>query len=234
MELAHVNNQLRRSVAYSTGGKEMSSKEEKLDPRVVRTRKLMRQAVVDLIPEKGFGAITVQDITDRATLNRATFYLHYRDKNDLLMDVFNNMISSAVPDPPEKGAEDVPMSLPIMAVLTHVAQHADFYRAILGEEGVPLFMVRVRSYIEEIVFKWLAFARTSNEQHLVEPEIAINYLGSAYLGVIAWWLNEDMPMSIEDLAAQLARLTALGIHQSLGWKLPPSIEALKPTERQVG
>lgn len=234
MKSAHVNIQLRRGVAYSTGGREMSNKEEKLDPRVVRTRKLLRQAVIDLIPEKGFGAITVQDITDRATLNRATFYLHYRDKNELLMDVFDNMIISAVPDPPEKGPQDVPMSLPIVAVLTHVAEHADFYRAILGEEGVPLFMVRVRSYIEEIVFKWLAFAQTSDGQYLVEPEIAINFLGSAYLGVIAWWLNEDMPLSIEALAAQLARLTALGIHQSLGWKLPPSIEALELEKHQAG
>ncbi len=213
----------------------MSNKEEKLDPRVVRTRKLLRQAVVDLVPEKGFSAITVQDITDRATLNRATFYLHYQDKNDLLMDVFNNMIISAVPDPPAEGAQGIPMSRPIVSVLTHVAEHADFYRAILGEEGVPLFMFRVRSYIEDIVLKWLKFGRTNSDEHLlVSPEIAINYLGSAYLGVIAWWLNEDMPLSIDDLATQLVRLTALGFHQSLGLKLPSAVEALQLENQRVG
>lgn len=63
----------------------MSNKPRKLDPRVVRTRQQLREALVSLIEEKGFDALTVQDITDRAELNRATFYLHYQDKQELLV-----------------------------------------------------------------------------------------------------------------------------------------------------
>jgi AcrR family transcriptional regulator len=57
----------------------------KIDPRIERTREMLRNALMALIQEKGFDAISVQDITERARLNRATFYLHYRDKQDLLI-----------------------------------------------------------------------------------------------------------------------------------------------------
>ena len=58
--------------------------EQKLDPRVKRTRSLLEQAFMDVLKEKGFQTITVQDITQRAGVNRATFYAHFDDKYDLL------------------------------------------------------------------------------------------------------------------------------------------------------
>ncbi len=62
----------------------ISPPQEKLDPRVKRTRRLIQQAFEELLAEKGFNALTVQDITERAEVNRATFYAHYSDKYALL------------------------------------------------------------------------------------------------------------------------------------------------------
>ena len=53
------------------------------DPRVKRTRKLLQDALLELLAEKSFDAITVQDIAERSTINRATFYAHFVDKYDL-------------------------------------------------------------------------------------------------------------------------------------------------------
>ena len=53
---------------------------ERVDPRVKRTRKLLQQAFLELFQEKGFASISIQDITERATVNRATFYAHFPDK----------------------------------------------------------------------------------------------------------------------------------------------------------
>ena len=55
-----------------------------MDPRVKRTRKLLEKAFMELMVEKGFQSITIQDVTERATVNRATFYAHFEDKFDLL------------------------------------------------------------------------------------------------------------------------------------------------------
>src|SRR5687768_10975577 len=58
--------------------------EKDLDPRVKRTRQLLVQAFTELLSEKDFPSLTVQDIADRATVNRATFYAHFVDKYALL------------------------------------------------------------------------------------------------------------------------------------------------------
>lgn len=63
----------------------MTQNEEVKDLRVRRTRKLLREALLDLATEKGFDAITVNDLTERAMINRATFYRHYRDKYELAL-----------------------------------------------------------------------------------------------------------------------------------------------------
>src|SRR5512139_3713844 len=76
----------------------MTRELKKIDPRVIRTRQLLRDALVSLIAEKGFDAITVQDIADRATLNRATFYLHYQDKHDLLINSLHDAIDELMAD----------------------------------------------------------------------------------------------------------------------------------------
>lgn len=195
----------------------MSKKDNKSDPRVIRSRQLLRAAMISLIPEKGFGAISVQDIADRATLNRATFYLHYQDKTELLMDAFEELIAHATPLPPEDGVPD-PASAPasIERVFNRIAEHADFFRVMLAEENVPAFAARVRAYVEEVGLKWLSVLQPDDEKVVVPREIAINFIGSAYLGIIVWWLQNDRPYTAEFMAVQLLRLTALGLHHALG------------------
>ncbi len=74
----------------------------RLDPRVKRTRRLLRQAFTELLAAKDFDAITVQDITDRAEVNRATFYAHFEDKFALLdyhvQESLNHALSQRLPD----------------------------------------------------------------------------------------------------------------------------------------
>ena len=60
--------------------------DEKTDRRIQRTRELLRKALMELIDEKGYDAVTIQDITERANLGRTTFYLHYQSKEDLFLD----------------------------------------------------------------------------------------------------------------------------------------------------
>ena len=63
----------------------------KTDRRIQRTRQSLRNALLELIKEKGFDAISTEEITERANVGRATFYLHYKDKEDLLLEEFSEM-----------------------------------------------------------------------------------------------------------------------------------------------
>ena len=193
---------------------------DKIDPRILRTRRLLRDAFIELVPEKGFDNITIQDLTDRATLNRATFYLHYRDKNELLGDVFETLIQDINPLLNTNGeykVHDPYQMVPRIAmILDHIAAHHDFYRSMLGIHGVSGFAARVQTYIEEVLSTWLSVQNPNKSQQKVDTQVAVHYVGSAYLGVITWWLEHGRPVSSEHLAAQLMHLTALGLHHSLG------------------
>ncbi len=199
----------------------------KLDPRVVRTRQLLRDALVSLVAEKGFNALTVQDIADRATLNRATFYLHYQDKHELLVNSLRDAIDELMADigPLDENGQlivDGP-ERPIKRVFEHVAQHARFYQVMMGAEGIPSFIAGVRDYIAEITLGWLSLLQPLPEKSTVPLEIVANSLSWSLLGVLIWWLEHDMPYSPEYMAEQFRLLITSDLRQVLGLK-PLAVE----------
>jgi AcrR family transcriptional regulator len=203
-------------VVLTTLKKGLLMENARLDPRVIRTRKLLRQSLIELVPEKGFSQLTIQDITDHATLNRATFYLHYRDKDELLLDVFEDLVTHAIPFPPD-GKGDIPWEElhPIVTVFEHIAKYAEFYDAILGEQGVPLMMARLRNLIEDIINRWLKVLLPTTFADKILPDIATNFFGSAYLGVITWWLENDMPYTPTEMERFLIRISNMGIRSMI-------------------
>jgi len=201
----------------------MSKKTRKLDPRVVRTRQQLRAALVSLIEESGVDALTVQDITDRAELNRATFYLHYRDKQDLLEKSLRDAIDELTADLGASPDEQSQLAIdesprPIKAVFEHVAQHAHFYRVMMSAEGVPSFIAGVRDYIAEITLRWLKALQPDPRQSVVPLEIVANSLSWSVLGVLIWWLEHDMPHPPDYMAEQFQLLMTLDLRQVLGLK----------------
>jgi AcrR family transcriptional regulator len=199
--------------------------DEPLDPRVVRTRRLLRDALLELIPEKGFDAITVQDITERATLHRATFYLHYRDKQDLLMSTLEEMFDELVAyaEPP-RDPHTIPLDEPIPALvrqLEHIAAHADFYRAVMGSDGVPAFGARLREWVGNLARTRLEKMGLDADEWLVPFDLVVSYVTGAYVGLIRHWLAEGTRYPPEEMAIYIRRLMTLGMHRVMGVELPP-------------
>src|ERR1700753_2571945 len=131
----------------------MTQKPEDIeDLRVRRTRKLLQKAFIELTVEKGFTALTVRDITQRAEVNRSTFYRHYLDKYDLLEHYMDEMYKltddqtflaeKLAPNPNET-------HLGPLDLLKHIQLFADFYHVMLGEKGDPLFAQRFRQNTEK-------------------------------------------------------------------------------------
>src|SRR5688572_981142 len=121
------------------------NKQQPEDLRVRRTRKLLIQALIELTIEKGFAAITVQEIADRAMVNRATFYRHYLDKHDLLeaymREVYELTASQEqLPAVELPGAASNSPPAGTVRMLEHMWLHADFYRVMLGAQGDPAFV----------------------------------------------------------------------------------------------
>ena len=199
----------------------MSKKGERLDPRVRRTRQFLRQALWELIPEKGYEAITIQDIADRATLNRTTFYLHYRDKADLLYqgiaEVFDELCSRDPLTPPIDTSLSVEGTRnAIIHDFEHFAENSEFYRAMLGRHGVWGVYFQLQEYIHEITAHRLEAALGRLPSGPIHTDFVLNYIAAAYIGVIRWWINYEMPYPPEEMASRLVWIYSYGIYKALG------------------
>ena len=122
----------------------------KLDPRVIRTRAMLRDALVALILEVGYDAIDIGAITERAGLRRATFYLHYRNKEELLIvtlhETLNDLLQKMATLPSSEFNEETEHRQQIMT-FTHVKENAPLYRAILCGQGTAEMTRNLRDFL---------------------------------------------------------------------------------------
>ncbi len=205
--------------------KKKEKEEKKTDPRIERTQQMLWAALMRLIEEKGFDAISVGDITKQAGLNRATFYLHYRDKQDLLIQgsetVLNRLVALGGPvDPGNLKLDEPPRQLVVL--FSHVAEHADFYRVVLGKTGVPAFVDRLRDYAAQVGRERIVQIRLiyPDAKPILDDEFVSQFMAGALLGLITWWLENNMPHSPEYMADRFGWLSIAGAYPMLGFPTP--------------
>jgi AcrR family transcriptional regulator len=183
----------------------MTTAEAKLDPRVVRTRKLLKESILALLTEKSFEEITIQDITDRASLNRVTFYLHYDNKMDLLQhasyEILDELVESygghtifSFP----KGAHSI-----IQANFEHLQKYQSFYKAVLGREGVLPFIRSLENYVYQSNLKRLREEKGEDLEMTLERKILLHHLATGLVGIASWWMENDQPCSPAEMADHL-------------------------------
>ncbi|MDG0790474.1 TetR/AcrR family transcriptional regulator [Cohnella ginsengisoli] len=121
----------------------MSQATPRTDPRIVRTRRMLRDALVELLEEMDVEKISVNRLAERATINRVTFYLHYRDIPDMMEKMAAEMIEdirailrSPASRPMPARKEDWPL---MVNLLEHIAQHFRFYKVILTTRRTTVF-----------------------------------------------------------------------------------------------
>jgi AcrR family transcriptional regulator len=208
----------------------LESTRKRGDRRTNRTRRALREALLELILEKGFEAVTVEDITDRADLGRTTFYLHYKDKEDLLLEnarqLVDDLISrlSGVPLSawnlgPHASHVELEAGNPILLTFQHIANNASLYRVILRGEGSYTSTRRLRQIIVEATHKIVQLISAKDEL-VFEPrmplDMFLNYLAGAWIGIVYWWLENDLPCPAEEMARQFQQLFMCGAYEALG------------------
>jgi AcrR family transcriptional regulator len=208
----------------------MNEVAEKIDRRKRRTRNALRKALMELIVEKSFDAITVHDICDRADISRAAFYLHYKDKEDLLFssmkDVYDDLVatSEALATNGQLALAIYNCDLDILCDPTdfaHVADHAEFYRVLLSEHGVASFTVKVRRYLADIIQQHILETIAASGQPLaLPPGFIAHCMAGAQIGAFSWWLDEGMKHTPQEMAQMFYAMTAFGLQGALGVNFP--------------
>lgn len=203
-------------------------KEKPIDLRVIRTKEAIRNALIQLIDEKGFEAITVKDITTTAKINRGTFYAHYQDKYDLMtkceegiLNELFTIIQHKLPSVQEIDKQNVqPLTLlPVaISVFQYLNEHRHFMRAVLSPKGDLSFQTKIKHFIWEALFIRNASKLVNEKNLLIPSQYFAAYLSSAHIGVIQQWLNSGCKESPEEMATILSTVTINGPFYAAGLK----------------
>lgn len=190
---------------------------EKTDPRVIRTKKLMRDALLKLINDKGADRVTVSELAKEAGVNRGTFYLHYRDVPDMLDQIkaeifegFDRVFRQLNPQEVGRYARRGEAYPGTLRVLEYFARNADFFRVILGPNGDPSFERQIKTYMKEHLFDVIFPERLREKLEPLPVDYLIAYVLSANIGLVIHWLESGMRLPAEEVAALLTRFMAEG------------------------
>jgi AcrR family transcriptional regulator len=182
------------------------------DRRVRRTRHALRHALVELVLEKGYDRVTVEDVIARADVGRSTFYAHYRDKEDLFLSSFEDEVREAFER--SSGADGGSASL---WLFRHAAEHADLYRALVKRRGG---WALVRRHLEGVLRDLFARQLAGRADPTDVPlEVVATFLADALLGVLTWWMDGDTPVDAEELDRIFHTLSTGGTRDAIGVEL---------------
>ncbi|MFY0665509.1 MAG: TetR/AcrR family transcriptional regulator C-terminal domain-containing protein [Natronospirillum sp.] len=173
-----------------------------VDRRVLKTREAIKKALLELMMEKDFKDITVQLISESANLNRGTFYLHYLDKFDLLNRCVEEQFNELMRVCASKGHDQnrFPTFDSILATTAYFEEHFVFYSCMLNDEGMATF----RRQLHQLMAKGIAEQLNMNDINKgMSKDILVQFMASAIVGIVEWWILNEMPIPANRLAHEL-------------------------------
>lgn len=198
---------------------------KKTDLRVKRTHKMIIEAFFLLVEEKGYDCITIQDIADEAMINRATFYAHFKDKQDLYEQIFDFAINAftSVIDTEQIIVSNRIKVKQIEFLLTHIyvniQKNKNFFLTIMDGSSNEL----LRKKLAEIIYEKYAdiFSKLKITENDIEVPIdfIIEYMTSIFIGTLHWWITSDTDMSPNHLARLVIKLVGNGHLTVLGLEI---------------
>jgi AcrR family transcriptional regulator len=164
----------------------------KVDPRVRRTRRLLREALVSLMLEKDFASISIKEITERAEVAYITFFRHYESLDQLLMEILDDGLGELQThiETLAKQSETSALETEGMLIFEYIGQKADLFRILFKSQSVTRVRKKVVQNIAAIFQKsCLPLARAGNP---TATAMLSNHIATSLLALIEWWLDNNM------------------------------------------
>jgi len=178
---------------------------KKEDPRAIRSKKMLKNAVFSLLTENlDISQLTVQKITKRAELNRATFYLHYEDINDLLRQIVHEIFDdlSMKIDPLLQGESSNEQET-LVTFLNYVYEYRRIFAVLFENKG---FKNNMFNLIKNTIEK----RRSAREIEYIREAVSVDILASSLLGIMMWWIKDGTQFSSEYIADQISLMYKRG------------------------
>ena len=186
---------------HSVQRKEREKRRRKPDQRIRRTCERLGSALLTLIQEKPIDDVTVQDVLVRASVGRSTFYLHFRDKNDLLLsqlEGFLKIMSTAL----SVRKEVSPRVVPVAELFAHIGNQNKLYRALADSGRLNDFFDLAQGYFARGIERRLTESNRLSSIQQRELAARACALAGSLLSLLRWWLDrgeKESPRTMDDL-----------------------------------
>lgn len=192
----------------------------KVDRRVRRTRRLLREAFFELVKEKGYEAITVEDIVARADIGKTTFYVHFKSKRELLehiVDVYCKKWRDEVLASFKDEQDHMRLNATVVA-FEFAHREAAFFQLVLHAESVSFVQQSLHHSLSELIQSLLEHLVGQFELTPTIPvELMAEHSTGALLAVIKWWLAKGVDRySAEEMAFMFRELAVYGRAKAMG------------------
>jgi AcrR family transcriptional regulator len=209
----------------------------KTDRRIQRTCQSLRTALLALIKEKDYDAISLEEVTARANVGRATFYKHYKDKEDLLLEEFREManekvqILSEIPfsawlqsqDDSAAPREKRPAP-PLLIVFQHIYDNSELYYILLKSEQSSRIIERIRRISTEAIVKFVETKAKTDPVPLrftVPIDFFAAFFSGALLSTVDWWLEEELRHTPREMTHLFQSLFFQGVRSAVNFSSNP-------------
>ncbi|BBI33602.1 TetR/AcrR family transcriptional regulator [Cohnella abietis] len=179
--------------------------ETKIDRRIIRTKEAINKAFLELFSEKELEQITINDIADRANVNRGTIYLHYIDKYDLLDKCIEEHLRRLITfcSRNELNQEITPLVSDLKPVFDYFGTNYLFFSAMLNNQRTSVFRERLQHFVSVNLKEKLD---RQDLQPEIDNELNAQFMASAFVGILEWWIRNKMPHTPEYMAEQVRKL----------------------------
>lgn len=202
-------------------------KGEILDRRIRKTRRVIRQCLTELLKTKRIQDITVREISEKADINRGTFYLHYRDIFDLMEQIENELLEELEDVLNHFKASDL-LSNPALVftrVFQLVKENSDMVSILIGQNGDINFVNRLKDIVREKCLKdWMELFRPgagggrqtsrSSQNTLLDDsafEAYYSFTVTGCIGLVQYWLDSGLKETPEQLASLVEQIISKGL-----------------------
>jgi len=201
----------------------MTTSKMKVDRRIQRTRQVLQQAFKEIVQEKGLAAtgiwglekgllsMSIQDITERANVNRGTFYLHFADKymlaDTIIREQFRQMVASTLPPSPRWDRRTLHLLIEvILDSFEHKYCHQHHSSFVLA----PLLERAMHEEITELLLSWLKQDRSAKIQESLPLSTIANIVSWAIFGAALQWSQEETTVSKEQMTNAILQVITEG------------------------
>jgi AcrR family transcriptional regulator len=199
-----------RTIGYRLFQKREGDVPKRRDRRIERTQQLLRGALRSLIQERGFEALSVQEIIDRANVGRATFYAHFDNKDDLLVSGFDDLRASLKAHQRDAFSRGHAIEDRVFGfsqeVFAHTNEYRDAFRAMVGARSGAVVQRLLHKLLVDLIRDDVKGTVARTESSAVPAEVLVQFIAGALFGLLMWWLDGRTRLSVPEINALFRKL----------------------------